>query len=254
MGLRRLLGLGDDGGDPPEIDTRIATFAPQPGQRIEGEVLLRGGSAGLKVEGLYLHVVGKVLGWNGSVEDREWAYLSPSRSYLDVAPGTEERIGFHGRLPWDCPITEVDGRTVGVDLSLTTTLSSGPQRSVQDIDFVHVAAPPLHEAVLSALRVEGHRVADAQLLDSSIPEVDLRHSWIETFHLEDGTGVPSSEVTFVNNPVGAMVYVRRAARHLTRWDEKPPAVSFPVAHHETGEVDLGPRVREALDQLDRLRS
>ncbi|MEU3497010.1 sporulation protein [Kitasatospora cineracea] len=253
MGLRRLLGLGGDDGDPPEIDTRIATFAPQPGQRIEGEVLLRGGSAGLKVEGLYLHVVGKVLGWNGSVEDREWAYLSPSRSYLDVAPGTEERIGFHGRLPWDCPITEVDGRTVGVDLSLTTTLSSGPQRSVRDIDLVHVAAPPLHEAVLSALRVEGHRVADAQLLDSSIPEVDLRHSWIQTFHLEDGTGVPSSEVTFVNNPVGAMVYVRRAARHLTRWDEKPPAVPFPVAHHETGEVDLGPRVREALDQLDRLR-
>lgn len=251
MGLRRLLGLGGDEGDPPEIDTVISTFAPQPGQRIEGEVLLRGGGAGLKVEGLYLRVVGKVLGWNGGVEDRQWTYLSPSRSYFEVPPGAEERIGFHGRLPWDCPVTEVDGRTVGTDLSLTTTVRSGSQESVRDIDFVHVAAPPLHRAVLDALGAEGHRVADAQLLDGGVPDVDLRHSWIQTFHLTDDTGVPRSEATFLTNPVGAMVYVRRAARHLTRWSEKPPAVPFPVAHHEAGQVDLGPRVREALGRLER---
>ncbi|MFE2558981.1 hypothetical protein ACFXGT_23730 [Streptomyces sp. NPDC059352] len=63
------------------------------------------------------------------------------------------------------------------------------------------------------------------------------------------------EVSLVNSQVGALVFVRRADRDRIGWQQKPPAPSFPVAHHEIGEADLGTRVREApadLPGLDRL--
>ncbi|MEU1133789.1 hypothetical protein ABZ383_28695 [Streptomyces sp. NPDC005900] len=51
------------------------------------------------------------------------------------------------------------------------------------------------------------------------------------------------------NVVGALVYVRRAARSTFEWSRKPPSRTFAVAHHEVGEADLTARVRKALDQL-----
>ncbi|MFD8482225.1 sporulation protein [Kitasatospora sp. NPDC059673] len=249
MGLRKLFGFGGEDGQGPEIDTVITTMSPQPGQRIEGEILFRAGGSKLRIDGLYLRVVGKVKQSDGSTADREWAYLSPERAYFEVERRTEQRVGMKGRLPWDCPVTELAGSSTGIDLSLVTTIGD----AVRDVDFVHVAASPLHEAVMEAFLTKGYRCTGSVLLDEHVPDIEHRHSWIQTFHLEDPAGDPAGfptlEVTFFSNPVGAMVYVRRAARHLTWWNDKPPAVPFPVAHHEAGETDLGPRLRDALASL-----
>ncbi|MEU5577275.1 sporulation protein [Streptomyces huasconensis] len=255
MGFRRLFGWGSDGGDeePPEIDTQITTVAVVPGRAIEGEVFLKGGGQGLRIEHLNLDVVAKGRYYDGTVTDDEVAGLSTSRYDITVAPGTEERVPFKGTLPWECPVTELRGQALGVDVSLTTRLAWESQSPVRDVDFLHISAPPVYEAVLDAFGDAGYLVDGSQLIDEYIPDVEARRGMHQIFFLGDRSRGADRfgelEVVFLQNVVGALVYVRRAARSTFEWSEKPPARTFAVAHHEVGQADLVERVRKALDEL-----
>ncbi|MFI6644777.1 sporulation protein [Streptomyces sp. NPDC050504] len=254
MGFRRLFGTGDegDGQEPPEIDTQILSVTLLPGHEVEGEVTLRGGSKGLKVEHLDLDVVAKAHYYDGKVNEETVTGLDARRYSLDVAPGAEERSAFGGRLPWECPVTELGGRALGVDVSLTTKLSWESDSPVKDLDFLHIAAPPVYEAVLDAFAEEGYRVEGSQLMDEYIPDVEANHGLHQVFFLGNPTRADrfgELEVVFFQNAVGVLVFVRRAARSVYEWEEKPPHRTFPAAHHEVGQADLGERVREALTTL-----
>ncbi|WP_033221156.1 sporulation protein [Kitasatospora phosalacinea] len=252
MGLRKLFGADDGDDRGPRIDTVLATVLPQPGQRVDGEVLFRAGWRKLRIHDLNLDVVSRAREWDGSTVDCQEAALRPELVWFDVERRTDRRVGFRGRLPWGCPVTELTGRSTGVDLALVTTLGYGSD-DVRDLDFLHVAALPLHEAVMDALLAEGYRFTGSELLNTPVPGIEHRDPQTQVFHLEDPAGDPAGfpalEVVFVTNAVGATVFVRRAARHLYWWKDRPPAVSFPVAHHEAGPVDLGPRLRDALGAL-----
>ncbi|MFE4263721.1 sporulation protein [Streptomyces sp. NPDC056883] len=253
MGFRRLFGIADDEQDPSEIDTQITTVAPQPGQTIEGQIVLKGGSKGLKAEHPSLAVVAKAYYYNGSLNDDEITSLSAKRYDLQLAPGEETVVAFSGRLPWECPVTELYGQALGVDVSLTTRLTYGSDSPVRDLDFLHIAAPPLYEAVFDAFAQEGYFVDGSQLIDAYIPDVEAQRGTHQIFFLTDRvrpTGRFSElEVIFHQNRVGAVVYVRRAARSTYEWREKPRANTFPAAHHEVGHCDFAERVRKALAEL-----
>ncbi|MGA5410263.1 sporulation protein [Streptomyces lavendulocolor] len=254
MGFRRLFGLGNDSGDqePPEIDTQITTFTLLPGHVIEGEVVLKGGGQGFKVEHLNLDVMAKGHSYNGTVTEEMVTGLDARRYSFDVAPGAEARVPFNGRLPWECPVTELRGLALGVDVSLTTRLRWETESPVRDLDFLHIAAPPLYEAVLDAFAGEGYHVDGSQLIDAYIPDVEAHEGLYQIFFVSDPTNpgrFGELEIVFHQNMVGAMVYVRRAARSTFEWEEKPPARLFPAAHHEVGQVDFGERVRGTLAEL-----
>ncbi|MFI9150550.1 sporulation protein [Streptomyces sp. NPDC053367] len=255
MGFRRLFGIGGDAGEqePPEIDTQITTVAPRPGSTIEGQVVLKGGSKGLHVEWLNLDVIGKAHSYNGSLDDDEIVGLSTDRHQLTLAPGEEKVVTFTGELPWECPVTELHGQALGVDVSLVTRLNWESSSPVRDLDFLHIAAPPLYEAVLDAFAEEGYHVDNSQLIDEYIPHAEAHRGTYQIFFLTDRSrGVDrfaELEVVFHQNMVGAMVYVRRAARATYEWSDKPPARRFPVAHHEVGRADVGERARKALAEL-----
>ncbi|MGA4851429.1 sporulation protein [Streptomyces sp. G5(2025)] len=255
MGFRRLFGWGSGGGDqePPEIDTQITTVAPMPGRSVEGEVLLKGGSQGLRISHLNLDVVAKGRYYDGTMTDDEVTGLSTGRYEITVAPGAEERVPFHGKLPWECPVTELRGQTLGVDVSLATRLSWETESPVRDVDFLHIAAPPLYEAVLDAFGEAGYLVDGSQLIDGYIPDVEAHRGLYQSFFLGDRSRGADRfgelEVVFFQNVVGALVHVRRAARSTYDWSDKPPVRTFAVAHHEAGRADLTARVHKALDQL-----
>lgn len=254
MGFRRLFGTGNDDGDqnPPEIDTQITTITLLPGHGLEGEVTLRGGSKGFKVDHLDLDVVGKAHYYDGTVNEDSVTSLSAHRYSLDVAPGGEERVPFTGTLPWECPVTELGGQALGVDVSLTTKLDWESESPVRDLDFLHIAAPPLYEAILDAFAEEGYRVEGSQIIDQYIPDVEAHRGIHQIFFIGNPTRrdrFAELEVVFLQNQVGVMTFVRRAARSTYEWEEKPPARTFPAAHHEVGKVDLGERVRNTLTTL-----
>ncbi|TXS81056.1 sporulation protein [Streptomyces sp. sk2.1] len=254
MGFRRLFGLENNSADqePPEIDTHITTIAPLPGHIIEGEVVLKGGGQGFKVDHLNLDVEAKSYYYNGTLREENVVGLDVGRYSFDVEPGTEQRVPFNGRLPWECPVTELGGQALGVDVSLTTRLRWESESPVRDLDFLHIVAPPLYEAVLETFAEEGYRVDGSQLIDSYIPDVEAHQGLYQIFFVNNPANpgrFGELEVVFHQNVVGAMVYVRRAARSVFEWEEKPPVRSFPAAHHEVGQVGFGERVRGALAEL-----
>ncbi|WP_405533091.1 sporulation protein [Streptomyces avidinii] len=91
-----------------------------------------------------LDVIAKAYSYNGSLNDDEITGLSAKRHNLQLAPGEEVAVAFSGRLPWECPVTELHGHALGVDLSLTTRLAYESASPVRDLDFLHIAAPPLY--------------------------------------------------------------------------------------------------------------
>ncbi|MEV6211394.1 sporulation protein [Kitasatospora sp. NPDC051914] len=177
----------------------------------------------------------------------------PDHQWFEVAPGAERRVGFRVRLPWECPITELGDRSTGANLSLITTLNTDGHSEVRDTDFLHVAAAPLHEAVLDAFLAEGYRCTDVEVHGETVPHAEQSRNFVQTWFLEDTTrgvtALAQVEATILNSQVGALVFVRRADRGRITWYDKPAALFFPVAHHELGDADLGARLRAALADL-----
>ncbi|MEV7238594.1 hypothetical protein AB0N06_33065 [Streptomyces sp. NPDC051020] len=106
---------------------------------------------------------------------------------------------------------------------------------------------------MDAFLAEGYRCAEAELIGQTVPYVEQRRNYLQTYTLQDSTrgvdDLPELEVTLQNSQVGALVFVRRADRGRIRWQEKPPPLSFPVAHHEVADTDFGPRLRDILTDL-----
>ncbi|MFJ2720997.1 sporulation protein [Streptomyces sp. NPDC087437] len=247
MGFRRAFGFKDS--EPLEIDTQISTLAPLPGHHVEGDMVIKGGSRGIAIGYINLRIMAKA-----ALEDVDVLWMDASRSRFNVAPGTEERVPFSGRLPWACPVTELSGHTLGVDLALTTRFERGEESPVLHVDFLHVAAPPLYEAVLNTFAEEGYRGdIDSQVISEDLTDTESELWHYQTFFITDPSRgldrLAELEVVFLQNAVGAMVHVRRAARSQLRWEDKPPTRSFPAAHHEVGQVDFGERVRKVLAEL-----
>ncbi|MFD6415833.1 sporulation protein [Streptomyces sp. NPDC060194] len=258
MGLRRLFGMGDDGGEgrgPAEIDTQITSFACLPGGPVTADVVIRAGGRPLAVDHLNVRILARLHGTDGEPEKEPYRLdrLDCSRRRFALQPGAEERIACKGRLPWETPVTELAGQALGVDVSLTTQLDWESGSPVLDLDFLHVTAPPLYEAVLGAFADQGYRVDGSHLVRGSVPDVEYRLGLHQVFHLGDRTRgadrFAELEVVLHQNAVGAMVHVRRADRSTFRWQSKPPARTFAAAHHEVGHADFGPRVRDTLEKL-----
>ncbi|MFE0643330.1 sporulation protein [Streptomyces sp. NPDC058877] len=255
MGLRRLFGRGGDeeGRGAAEVDTRITSPACMPGQQVEAEVVIRGGARGLAIGELDLEVVVQALGWDGSPSEESVCDLSTSSWAEHVPAGSEKRLAFRGRLPWETPVTEIGGQAVGIVVSVVTKLSWDSEAPVVDTDLLHVTAPPLYEAVLGAFAEEGYRVDGSQVRDGYIPDAECQSGHYQTLFLTAptrGAGrFAELEVVLHQNVVGAMVYVRRADRSTPEWDDKPPTRTFAAAHHEIGHVEFGPRVRDTLEKL-----
>ncbi|MFC8172351.1 sporulation protein [Streptomyces sp. NPDC057242] len=255
MGLRRLFGRGGDGDGrgAAEIDTRITSPVCVPGQPVEAEVMIRGGARGLAIGQLDLAVVVQALHWDGSPSQESVCDLSTDNWTEHVAAGSEKRLAFRGRLPWETPVTEIDGQAVGVVVSVITKLSWDSEAPVADTDLLHVTAPPLYEAVLGAFAEEGYRVDGSQVRDSYIPDAESHSGHYQILFLTAPTRgadrLAELELVLQQNAVGAIAYVRRADRSTFEWDDKPPPRTFAAAHHEVGHADFGPRVRDTLEKL-----
>ncbi|MFE0776982.1 sporulation protein [Streptomyces sp. NPDC058861] len=258
MGLRRLFGMGGDDGEvrePAEIDTQITSFTCLPGGPVTADVVIRAGNRSLTVDHLNVRVLARCHDTDGELEKEGYPIdrLDCSRHRIGLEPGAEERVACKGRLPWETPVTELAGQALGVDVSLTTQFDWESGAPVVDLDFLHVTAPPLYEAVFGAFAEEGYRVDGSHLVRGSIPDTEYHKGLHQVFTLADPTRgadrFADLEVVLHQNAVGAMVYVRRADRSTFRWGGKPRARTFAAAHHEVGHADFAARVRDALRKL-----
>ncbi|MEU2119433.1 sporulation protein [Streptomyces sp. NPDC016459] len=264
MVFKRLLGSKNKGGPsiPLVVDTVIADEPVQPGGMLRGEVVLRAPDREVRVRDVKVKLVvnaSPALGKDTEVDTESgdvFGIAYPGGAFT-VGKGEEVRIPLRYRLKWETPVSEVHGERVeGVRLAAYTEVESEGIEDRTDSDPLHIAATPLHEAVLDAFAAAGYSCGSAQIDPlGHIPRAERQLSERQSFRLVDTLavqGLPRPqhlEVTFVTNPVGAEIYVRKAALHQKEWARKPPYERYAAAHHEVGQRDFEADVNRWIEEV-----
>lgn len=254
MVFKRLLGRG---GIPLEVDTVVESGSVRPGSVLRGEVVVRAPERSVEVESIGLKLVVGLESGSTEYDDRP-NFGRPSVSgWFTLEKGEERRVSFRHRLRWESPVSEVNGQALGVFLGLSTEVETkNGAKGQTDHDLVHVAALPLHEAVIDAFAVEGYLCDAARIDRRSIPRteshLDLRQSFLLVDRIGQDGRPHELELTFFTNSVGCEIYLRKAALNTKDWSNKPPALRYVAAHHEVGRVDFAGDVQQWLSGVSLL--
>ncbi|MGM1061480.1 sporulation protein [Saccharothrix sp. Mg75] len=203
--FKRMLSAFGVGG--PSVDTVLDTPHAQPGQVITGQVRIQGGSAEAKIDQVVLSLVTRVEVEHG---DHEFGGVSeflrvPVAQGVRVAPNQSVSIPFQLPVPWETPITAVEGQplpgmTVGVRTELV--ISGAPDKG--DLDPVLVGPLPSQDRVLQAFGQLGFQFRSADVEAGRIHGVHQElgfYQEIEFFPPAQFAGrVNQVELTFVTSP------------------------------------------------------
>ncbi|GAB2804545.1 sporulation protein [Streptomyces chlorus] len=227
MVFKRLLGSPGVGG--PSVDTVLEPGPVLPGGTLAGQVRLVGGDTAFDVEQVALELVARVRDGEGgrgvAVSFERFAIGGGFR--LDE--GEARTVPFGVTLPWETPVTELDGRELDVQLGVRTELAVAGAQDPEagndpdldpdpdpGLDPLGVGPLPAQEAILGAFRRLGYGLRSAGLEHGRIGGTGQRLP----FHQEIGlTPAPSYadrveeiELTFLTHPGGIDVVLEADKR------------------------------------------
>ncbi|MGY0068742.1 sporulation protein [Streptomyces sp. QTS137] len=220
MVFKRLLGSPGSGG--PTVDTVLEPGPVRPGGTLAGQVRLVGGDTAFDVERVALELVARVEGGSGgsgvAVPFERFAIGGGFR--LDE--GGARTVPFGVTLPWETPVTELDGRELGVRLGVRTELAvAGPREpdagpGPLGVGPLGVGPLPAQEAIIGAFRRLGYGLRSAGLEHGRIGGTGQRLP----FHQEIGLTpappyadrVEEIELTFLTHPGGIDVVLEADKR------------------------------------------
>ncbi|WP_338775869.1 sporulation protein [Streptomyces sp. DG1A-41] len=151
MVFKRLLGALGVGG--PTVDTVLDPAPVRPGGTLTGEVRLAGGKADFDIEHITLELVARVEAEHEGGESEgvvAFGRFTVGGGFR-LAEGEQRVVPFSVTLPWETPVTELHGQSLGVVLGVRTELSVAGAKDKGDLDQLNVAPLPVQEAVLEAL-------------------------------------------------------------------------------------------------------
>ncbi|MEU8778092.1 sporulation protein [Streptomyces sp. NPDC048606] len=204
MVFKRLLGSLGLGG--PTVDTVPDPFAALPGGTLGGQVHLKGGAADFTVEHVTLELIARV---EAEHEHGESDGVVVFESFtvaggFRLAAGEERDLPFAVTLPWETPVTELHGQSLGVVLGLRTELGIAAAKDKGDLDPVAVRPLPVQEAVLEAFGQLGFGFRSADLELGHIRGTGQRLPFYQEIELTPPAAyahrVEEIEVTFLAGP------------------------------------------------------
>ncbi|MFE9922198.1 sporulation protein [Streptomyces sp. NPDC005774] len=229
MVFKRLLGSSGVGG--PSVDTILEPGPVRPGGTLAGQVRLVGGDTAFDVEQVALELVARVR--DGGGEGGGAAAVAFERFAIGggfrLDEGEARTVPFGVTLPWETPVTELEGRELDVRLGVRTevevTGTQGPDAGTDrdpgldpgsGLDPLDVGPLPAQEAILEAFRQLGYGLRSAGLEHGRIGGTGQRLP----FHQEIGlTPAPSYadrveeiELTFLTHPGGIDVVLEADKR------------------------------------------
>ncbi|GAA4676497.1 sporulation protein [Streptomyces chumphonensis] len=216
MVFKRL--LGSLGVGAPTVDTVLEPEAALPGGTLRGEVRLKGGNADYDVEQITLELVARV---EAEHEDGEaegtvaFDRVSVGGGFR-LAEGAEQSVPFAITLPWETPMTELHGQSLGVVLGVRTELEVSGAKDKGDLDALAVAPLPAQEAVLEALGQLGFGFSSADLELGHIHGTGQRLPFYQEIELSPAPQYAGAlnelEVTFLASPAGLEVILEADKR------------------------------------------
>lgn len=202
--------LGEGG---PRLETVLAPGAALPGGRLAGQVRLRGGDADCDIDRITVEVVAR-LGTAAEARRLEREVVCARFTLpgsFRLGRGEERSLLFDVRLPWETPVTEWAGQSLGVVLGARTEIAVAAAKGRGGLVPLAVAPLPVHEALLAALDRLGFGCTAATLEYGLVPDTSQRLPLYQVFTLLPAPAyagvLRELSVTFLTNPGGADVIV-----------------------------------------------
>jgi len=188
--FNRMLSRFGIGG--PSVDTVLDSPHVVPGRPVTGQVHVQGGTVDAELGQVVLTLVASAdHGYGG---DTEFFRLVVQRG-VRVPAGQLVSIPFRLPLPWETPVTEVDGAVLpGMRVGVRTDLLVEGAPDQGDLDPVLVGPLPSQDKVLDAFGVLGFTFRSADLVPGHLPGVSGELG----FHQELGFFPPARYAGSVN--------------------------------------------------------
>ncbi|MGC5038823.1 sporulation protein [Streptomyces sp. DT190] len=253
MVFKRLLGALGVGG--PTVDTVLDPAPVRPGGTLAGRVRLKGGDAGFDIEHITLELVARVEAEHEGGESE--GVVAFERFTVGggfrLAEGEEREVPFGVTVPWETPVTELRGQSMGVVLGVRTELSVAGAKDKGDLDRLDVAPLPAQEAVLEGFGELGFTFRSADLEYGRIGGSGQRLPFYQEIELLPPPGyahrVSEIELTFLANPGGLEVVLEADRRGGLLSPGHDALTRFTVTHEQVEHQDPAALVDGWVRQL-----
>lgn len=254
--MMRTFGVGG-----PSVDTVLANPNTRPGLTLGGQIQVVGGDHDVTIEHIALGLVTRVESGHG---DGLAEFLRvPVSGSFKLAQGQRRDIPFNFPMPWETPVTHVDGQPLhGMTMGLRTELAVAKAVDKGDLDEVVVHPLPAQERILDAFATLGFRFARADLEHGTIYGVRQQlpfYQEIEFYpppHLAGA--INEVELTFVADPAGVEIILEFDKRGGFLSAGHDAYGRFRVAHEEADTADwqsvVDAWVQEAAGRYQGLRA
>ncbi|GGO13468.1 hypothetical protein GCM10010116_27140 [Microbispora rosea subsp. aerata] len=240
MVFKRMLGALGVGA--PSVDTVLSTPRVRPGGVLTGEVRLSGGDFDAEIEDITLGLVAAVEIEHGDIEGAGVGEFFRSRvsGPFTLRKGENRNIPFQMPVPWETPISEIDGQHLtGMALGVRTEVAIAKAVDKGDLDPVAVEPLPSQHRILESFLQLGFTFKSADLEAGQLYGVRQELPFfqeIEFYPPPRHAGVVGEvELTFVADPAGLEVILeadKRAGRYSS------DAIGrFRVSHEDAMHMD-----------------
>ncbi|MFD5340446.1 sporulation protein [Streptomyces hawaiiensis] len=253
MVFKRLLGALGVGG--PTVDTVLDAASVRPGGTLTGEVHLMGGKADFEIEHITLELVARVEAEHEGGESE--GVVAFDRFTVGggfrLAEGERRSVPFSVMAPWETPVTELRGQSLGVVLGVRTELSVAGAKDKGDLDQLNVSPLPVQESVLEALGGLGFGFKSADLEYGRIGGTGQRLPFYQEIELVPSPRyaqqVNEIELTFLANPGGMEIVLEADKRGGFLPSGGDALTRFTVSHDGVEQQDWPSTVDGWMRQL-----
>ncbi|MBC9724768.1 sporulation protein [Streptomyces sp. TRM68367] len=253
MVFKRLLGSLGVGG--PTVDTALDQGPIRPGDALNGQVRLQGGKAGFDIEHITLELVARAEAEHEGGESEgvvAFDRLTVGGGFR-LGEGEPHSVPFSVTLPWETPITELYGQSLGIVLGVRTELSVAGAKDKGDLDRLTVAPLPVQEAILEAFGQLGFGFRSADLEYGRIGGTGQQLPFYQEIEITPSPGyarqVNEIEVTFLAGPGGLEVVLEADKRGGPFSSGHDALTRFTVTHDGVGHQDWNAVVDGWVRQL-----
>lgn len=201
MAFKKLLASLGAGG--ASVETVLTEVNVVPGGVVQGEVRIQGGSVNQQIEGLSVGLQAKVEVEGGDQEYKQDVEFTKVRlgGAFEVQAGAVHIVPFGLEIPWETPITMIDGQPLrGMHIGVTTELAIARAIDSGDLDPINVHPLPAQKAILDAFIQLGFRFKNADLERGHIRGTRQKlpfYQEVEFFPPAQYRGLHQVELTFV---------------------------------------------------------
>jgi sporulation-control protein len=201
MAFKKLLASLGAGG--ASVETVLTEVNVVPGGVVQGEVRIQGGSVNQQIEGLSVGLQAQVEVEGQDQEHKQNIEFTKQQlgGAFELQAGVVHAVPFGLEIPWETPVTTIDGQPLrGMHIGVTTELSIARAVDSGDLDPINVHPLPAQKAILDAFIQLGFRFKSADMEKGHIRGTRQKlpfYQEIEFFPPQQYRGLNQVELSFV---------------------------------------------------------